>query len=62
VIKKLSKAQEMLMMQYKIMELGLNKELEAIAKTQEEIEAMREEVAGQPAPAEGAADEGETQE
>ena len=33
VIEKLSKAQELLMMQYKIMELGLNKELASIQQT-----------------------------
>lgn len=54
VIKKLSQAQEMLMMQYKVMEVGLNQELEAIQKTQEEIENMKNEVAqaaaAEPAP------------
>jgi hypothetical protein len=46
VIEKLSKAQEMLMMQYKVLELGLNKELQAIQITQLQIEAMKNEVAG----------------
>lgn len=46
VIEKLSKAQELLMMQYKVLELGLNKELQAIQITQMQIEAMKNEVAG----------------
>lgn len=46
VIEKLSKAQELLMMQYKVLELGLNKELQAIQITQLQIEAMKNEVAG----------------
>ena len=41
VIEKLSKAQELLMMQYKVMELGLNKELEAIEQTQSEIDTLK---------------------
>lgn len=45
VIQKLSKAQELLMMQYKVMELGLNKELLSIQETQVQIEAMRLEAA-----------------
>ncbi len=40
VIEKLSKAQELLMLQYKIMEMGLNKELLQIQKTQMEIKEM----------------------
>ena len=40
VIEKLSKAQELLMLQYKIMEMGLNKELLSIQKTQMEIKEM----------------------
>ena len=46
VIEKLSKAQELLMLQYKIMEMGLNKELLSIQKTQMEIKEMQGEVAG----------------
>lgn len=38
VIQKLSKAQELLMMQYKVLEIGLNKELESIMVTQQQIE------------------------
>lgn len=45
VIEKLSKAQELLMLQFKIMEMGLNKELLAIQKTQIEIKHMQGEVA-----------------
>lgn len=36
------------MKQYKLMELGLNKELESIQKTQAEIETMKNEVASNP--------------
>ena len=46
VIEKLSKAQELLMLQYKIMELGLNKELLSIQNTQKEIKRMQGEAAG----------------
>ena len=45
VIEKLSKAQELLMLQYKIMELGLNKELLSIQNTQKEIKRMQGEAA-----------------
>ena len=41
IIEKLSRAQELLMMQYKIMELGLNKELASIHQTQMEIAKMQ---------------------
>ncbi len=41
VIEKLSRAQELLMMQYKVMELGLNKELAQIKITQKEISKMQ---------------------
>ena len=45
VIEKLSKAQELLMLQYKVMEMGLNKELLSIQKTQDEIKAMQGDIA-----------------
>ena len=41
IIEKLSRAQELLMMQYKIMEVGLNKELASIHQTQKEIAKMQ---------------------
>ena len=41
IIEKLSRAQELLMMQYKIMELGLNKELASIHNTQKQIAKMQ---------------------
>ena len=41
IIEKLSRAQELLMMQYKIMELGLNKELASIHQTQKQIAKMQ---------------------
>lgn len=46
IIEKLSKAQELLMLQYKVMEMGLNKELLSIKKTQQEIKHMQGIVAG----------------
>ena len=59
VIEKLSKAQELLMLQYKIMEMGLNKELLSIQKTQMEIKEMQGVVA---AAGEEASGENEEQE
>ena len=50
VIEKLSKAQEMLMMQYKVLEIGLNQELASIQKTQLEIDAMKSDVQAQSCP------------
>ena len=41
IIEKLSRAQELLMMQYKVMELGLNKELASIHNTQKQIAKMQ---------------------
>jgi len=41
IIEKLSRTQELLMMQYKIMELGLNKELASIHNTQKQIAKMQ---------------------
>lgn len=57
VITKLSKAQELLMLQYKAMETGLNQELAAITETQKELDQMKaaaeEEAAKLPPPPEG---------
>lgn len=41
VIDKLSQAQELLMLQYKILEMGMDKELANIAEQQKELEAMK---------------------
>ena len=62
VIEKLSKAQEMLMLQYKVMEMGLNKELLSIQKTQDEIKAMQGEIGKEDEEEEEADQEGDKKE
>ena len=52
IIEKLSETQELMMLQYKILELSLNKELLQIAKSQEELNNFKEESENQAPPEE----------